>query len=288
MTAPRTLEWFHPSGKAFSLDFTRPLIMAILNLTPDSFSDGGRFFEPEKALAEAEKHISDGADILDIGAETTRPGSLPISQEEEWNRLFPVLTALSDFKNCPPISIDTYKATTAQKAIDLGASMINDVFAGRGDPKMFEVASLNKVPLVLMHMQGDPRTMQQNPFYLDVVSEVRDFLLMRAKAAEAQGVDPSLIILDPGIGFGKNRDHNLSILKRFREVIPEGYHSLMALSRKAFLGQILEGVPPMERDFASAVASAFSVINGAQMVRVHNVSPTREALLVASEVLNAK
>jgi dihydropteroate synthase len=230
------------------------------------------------------RHINDGFDILEIGAETTRPGSKPISQEDEWDRLKPVLSALSRIKDLPPISIDTYRAETAQMAIDAGASIINDIYAGLFDPDIFKVTAKNKVPLVLMHMQGTPNTMQIDPHYDDVIKEVRDFLHERALEAERCGVERSKIILDPGIGFGKNLTHNLTILKRFKEVIPKGYHSLMALSRKAFLGQIL-GTSPTERDFASAVASSLAVLEGAEIVRVHNVPPTREALLVTRKFM---
>jgi dihydropteroate synthase len=261
--------------------------MAILNVTPDSFSDGGRFYDPDEALAQARRHIAEGADILDVGAETTRPGSLPVDAEEEWRRLEPVLKGLSGIPECPPISVDTYKAEIARKAIDAWAAIVNDIYAARKDPAILDVAAEYRVPLILMHMQGEPRTMQKDPRYEDVVREVREFLLERAGAAEARGVDRSLIILDPGLGFGKNKDHNLSLLKRFDEVIPEGYHSLMALSRKAFLGTVLGGAEPMARDLATSVASSLAVLKGAEIVRVHNVAPAREALLVVQGVMEA-
>ncbi|MDR2339557.1 MAG: dihydropteroate synthase [Deltaproteobacteria bacterium] len=284
---PAHLEWTHPSGRVLRLDFTKPLIMGILNLTPDSFSDGGLFFEPGKAIDRARALIGEGADILDLGAETTRPGSLPTSAEEEWRRLGPVLEALSKIDGCPPVSVDTYKSEVAAKAIGLGASMLNDIYAGRKDPSILKVAAESGVPIVLMHMQGEPRTMQADPHYDDVVTEVRDFLLERAKAAEDAGVAPSRIILDPGLGFGKNRDHNLSLLRHFDTAMPREYRAMMALSRKAFLGQILGGAAPGDRDLVTAVASSFAVLKGADIVRVHNVAPTREALLVAREVMAA-
>jgi dihydropteroate synthase len=261
--------------------------MAIINVTPDSFSDGGRFYEPDKALTQARKLIEEGADILDIGAETTRPGSLPTPADEEWRRLEPVLSGLAKMENCPPISIDTNKAEVAKKAIKAGASIINDIYAGRKENAILDVAAETGVPLILMHMQGEPRTMQVEPFYTDVVSEVHGFLLEQAKIAEARGVSRSRIILDPGIGFGKNKAHNLSLIKRFDEVIPPGYHSLIALSRKAFLGHILGGVEPDKRDLASAVASSLAVLKGAEIVRVHNVALARVVLKVVSEVLSA-
>jgi dihydropteroate synthase len=285
--APRTLEWTHPSGRAFRLDFSRPLIMAILNVTPDSFSDGGRFFDPAPALAHAGALMAEGADILDLGAESTRPGSLPTPAGEEWRRLAPVLLGLKGLGGCPPVSVDTSKAEVAEKAIAAGASIINDVYAGRKDPRILGLAAESGAPIILAHMLGEPRTMQAAPRYLDVVSEVRGFLLERARAAEAAGVDPSRIILDPGLGFGKDAGHNLSLLKRFDEAVPKGYHSLMALSRKAFLGEALGGAPPGGRDLASAVASALAALRGAEIVRVHSVAPTREALLIAQAVRDA-
>jgi dihydropteroate synthase len=255
--------------------------MGIINITPDSFSDGGHFFTPDKAIAQAQLHLQEGADILDLGGETTRPGSEPTSQQEEWRRLEPVLKFLSQLPERPVISVDTYKAEIAQKALNSGASIINDIYAGRKEPKLLEVAAKYKVPLILMHMKGEPRTMQQNPYYDDVVREVREFLLERAQAAMKAGVPKQCIILDPGLGFGKNADHNLTILNRFDEVIPEGFHSLMALSRKAFLGRILDDPDPLKRDLASAVANAIAVSKGAEIIRVHNVAPSLQASKVA-------
>jgi dihydropteroate synthase len=255
--------------------------MGIINITPDSFSDGGQFFAPEAAIKQAHRHIEEGADILDLGAETTRPGSEPTSLEEEWRRLEPVLRALSSLSQCPVISVDTYKAEIAEKALNLGASIINDIYAGRKEPKILTVAAQYRAPLILMHMQGEPHTMQQNPHYDDVVSEVREFLLERAQAAMAAGVLKQNIILDPGLGFGKNAEHNLTILSRFDEVMPEGFHSLMALSRKAFLGRILDDPDPLKRDLATAVANAIAVSKGAEIIRVHNVASSLQASKVA-------
>jgi dihydropteroate synthase len=261
--------------------------MGIINVTPDSFSDGGRYLQPEKALDLARRHIREGADILDLGAETTRPGSLPTPADEEWRRLEPVLDGLRRLETPPPISVDTYKAAVAEKAVAAGASIINDIYAGRGDPELLPLAARLKVPVILMHMLGEPRTMQADPRYEDVVGEVREFLAERAREAERLGVDPRLVILDPGIGFGKNRDHNLSLIKRFDEAVPKGYRSLIALSRKAFLGQILGGVPAEQRDRASALAAAVCALKGAEIVRAHEVAPAVEALKVASAIMAA-
>ncbi|MDR2351959.1 MAG: dihydropteroate synthase [Deltaproteobacteria bacterium] len=283
---PKTLTFTHPSGREITLNFQKPLVMGILNITPDSFSDGGQFFTLESALTQALKLIHEGADILDLGAETTRPGSEPTPEKEEWQRLAPVLEALLSRKDCPPISVDTYKAPIAEKAVLAGASIINDIYAGRKDPRIFEVAQTLGVPLILMHMQGEPRNMQFSPHYDDVVAEVREFLAQRAQIALDSGIPRERIILDPGLGFGKTAEHNLTLLNHFEEVIPPGFHSLMALSRKAFLGHILDGASPEQRDGASAIANAIAILKGAEIVRVHNVKTTIEALAVIQAIQN--
>jgi dihydropteroate synthase len=281
------MTWATFDGTPRRLVFDRPLVMAIINITPDSFSDGGRFFSPEAALSQAQRHLDEGADILDLGGETTRPGSLPTPADEEWRRLEPVLTSLAQRPDCPPISVDTNKAEIAEKAIQAGASIINDIWAGRHDPEILRVAARHGVPIILMHMLGDPRTMQQNPRYDDVVREVREFLEERAQAAMRAGIDRSRIILDPGLGFGKLAEHNLSLLKNLERVFPAGFHSLMALSRKAFLGHILGGAPADQRDQATAAANALAIFKGAEIIRVHSVKPSKEAALVAAAVLAA-
>ncbi|MDR1871459.1 MAG: dihydropteroate synthase [Deltaproteobacteria bacterium] len=285
--AESVLKWTDGLGRPQKLVFDRPLIMAIVNITPDSFSDGGKYFIPEAALAQAEKHIREGADILDLGAETTRPGSRPTPADEEWRRLEPVLKGLAQRPNCPPISVDTNKAVIAEKALKLGASIVNDIWAGRLDPDILKVAAKYDVPLILMHMLGDPRTMQENPHYDDVVLEVREFLQTQANAAIKAGVDPAKIILDPGLGFGKLARHNLTLLKRLEKVFPPGFHTLMALSRKAFLGHILSGAPPDQRDLATAAASCLAIAKGAEIIRVHAVKPSLEAALVAHAIMSA-
>ncbi|MDR3203141.1 MAG: dihydropteroate synthase [Deltaproteobacteria bacterium] len=276
----KILSWSIGS-RSYSLDFSKPLIMAIINVTPDSFSDGGLFFEPAKAIELAANHLKEGADILDLGAETTRPGSQATDEKEEWRRLEPILSYLANLKPTPVVSVDTNKASVAQRALEAGASIINDIYAGRNDPQIFEVAATYGAPIILMHMLGEPRTMQIEPHYQDVVTEVRDFLLERALAAEKAGIPKERIILDPGLGFGKNADHNLRLLNRFEQVIPQGYHSMMALSRKNFLGRILEEQNPLNRDLATAAANAIAVNKGAQIVRVHRVGPSLQASKVA-------
>ncbi|MDR1546642.1 MAG: dihydropteroate synthase [Deltaproteobacteria bacterium] len=284
MTTPQphsaqSLEWT-VGGRTFRLDFSKPLVMGIINVTPDSFSDGGRHLLPQDAVAQARRHLAEGADILDIGAETTRPGSDPVPADEEWRRLAPVLAGLASLPPTP-VSVDTYKAEVADRALTAGASMINDVYAGRQDPEILRVVARRGAPIVLMHMKGEPKTMQDDPVYDDVVAEVREFLLERAEAAMAAGVPKERIILDPGLGFGKTAVHNLTLLKRFDEVIPAGFHSLMALSRKGFLGRILNVSVPSQRDLATAAANALAVLKGAEIIRVHNVAPSLEASRVA-------
>ncbi|MDR1111422.1 MAG: dihydropteroate synthase [Deltaproteobacteria bacterium] len=274
-----TLEW-RIGGRGHRLDFSRPILMGIVNVTPDSFSDGGLFLSPESAIALAERHLRDGAQIIDLGGETTRPGSLPTSQEEEWRRLEPVLAALAAMPARPVVSVDTYKAAIAEKALLAGAAMLNDIYAGRKEPGILDVASDRGAPIILMHMLGEPRTMQVEPRYDDVVREVREFLVERARAAMEAGIPRERIILDPGLGFGKNAGHNLTLLNRFEEVIPPGFHSVMALSRKAFLGRIIEDPDPLRRDPATAAASAIAVLKGAEILRVHDVAQS----LLASKV----
>lgn len=260
--------------------------MSIINLTPDSFSDGGRFGGPEEALEAALAEEKDGADLFDLGAESSRPGSEEVAEDEEWSRLEPVLTALKE-RSSKPISIDTYKSTVAEKALKAGAAILNDIYAGRKDPRILEVAAQYGVPIVLMHMQGEPRTMQVAPHYEDVVAEVHDFLLERARVAELAGVSREKIWLDPGLGFGKNQDHNLSLIKHFDRAVPQGYRRVMALSRKAFLGRILGGAPPLERDGLTAVANAISIMSGAEIIRVHRAAPNLAAASFASALMNA-
>ncbi|MDR0548424.1 MAG: dihydropteroate synthase [Deltaproteobacteria bacterium] len=278
---PTVLTWTTVDGSVKSLNFAAPIVMGVINVTPDSFSDGGRFFRAEDAIAEGLKQIHEGADILDVGGETTRPGSLPTPADEEWRRLEPVIKGLTAIPNCPPISVDANKAEIAAKALQAGAAIINDIWAGRKDPEIIPLCARYGVPIILMHMLGDPRTMQIDPYYEDVVREVREFLAERALVAEKAGLPREKIILDPGLGFGKLASHNLSLLKNLDQVYPPGYHTLMALSRKAFLGHILEGAPPDQRDVATAAANALAVAKGAEIIRVHAVKPSKDAARVA-------
>ena len=261
----------------------RPYIMGVVNVTPDSFSDGGDFFDAETAIRQGLALVKDGADILDIGGESVRPGSDPISEALEKERVLPVITALVGRVEVP-ISIDTCKAGVAEAALATGASMINDISAGRFDPEVLQVAGRADVPLVLMHMKGRPRTMQDNPVYQDLIGEISSFLEEAAARAEAAGVRPEHIIIDPGIGFGKTFDHNLILINRLEELLALGRPLLVGPSRKAFLGAILNGAPPKERDVATAAILGLAAYKGAHILRTHNVDLARQALLVAAAV----
>lgn len=274
-----TLKW-----DRWRLDLERrPYIMGVVNVTPDSFSDGGDFFDAETAIRQGLALVKDGADILDIGGESVRPGSDPISEALEKERVLPVITALVGRVEVP-ISIDTCKAGVAEAALATGASMINDISAGRFDPEVLRVAGRADVPLVLMHMKGRPRTMQDNPVYQDLIGEIASFLEEAAARAEAAGVRPEHIIIDPGIGFGKTFDHNLVLINRLEELLALGRPLLLGPSRKAFLGAILNGAPPKERDVATAAILGLAAYKGAHILRTHNVDLARQALLVAAAV----
>src|SRR5215217_1836767 len=215
-----------------------PVLIGILNVTPDSFSDGGDFFDPESAANHAATMLDEGAEIIDVGGESTRPGSDPVPQEEEARRVVPVIRAILADRPDAVISIDTYRAATAGVALAAGARVVNDVTALRGDPRMADVVAGSGCPVVLMHMLGEPKTMQRNPRYKDVVREVRDFLATRAEHAVAAGVEPENIILDPGIGFGKTLEHNLALLRHLDSLVELGFPVLFGASRKRFIGRI--------------------------------------------------
>jgi dihydropteroate synthase len=261
-------------------------IMGVLNVTPDSFSDGGRFFSPEAALEQAEKLIGDGADILDIGGESTRPYADPVGTEEELNRVIPVIRAIRQ-KYSTPISIDTYKATVAREALDAGADIINDVTALRKDPELIEVARQSGAPVIIMHMQGTPADMQVKPEYRDVVGEIYRFFEERIEAITSAGIPRERITVDPGIGFGKTLEHNLSILKHLDTFTGLGVPLMLAHSRKRFLGELTQLPVGADRDFATAVVAALSSHQGIHLVRVHDVASTRQALLIAEAIRSA-
>jgi len=255
----------------------KPLIMGVVNITPDSFSDGGQFFSMDSAMDQAKKLIAEGVDILDIGGESTRPGSLSVDVDEELRRVSPVLEALVNKGR--PISIDTSKPEVMQYAIEAGASMINDVNALRAPGALEVVASSKTVSVCLMHMQGKPANMQHNPQYADILDEVMSFLEERVQAAVAQGIKRERLIIDPGFGFGKTFQHNLSMLKGLKRFTKLGIPVLAGISRKSMLGTIT-GNPVDQRVYESVAAALFAVINGASIVRVHDVKATKDALAV--------
>lgn len=274
-------------GREFDLT-KKGLIVGILNATPDSFSDGGKFLDPKAACAQGIKLIEEGADLLDIGGESTRPGSESVGEVEELRRVLPVIKALRAVTDVP-LSIDTSKAAVADAALEAGADIINDVTALCGDARMGEVAASRGAGLILMHMQGRPQTMQQNPSYADddVVRTVAKFLSERRAAAIGFGVDANAITLDPGIGFGKTTAHNLALLRGIPELVTLRSPLMIGHSRKSFLGKIQGLGAVQERGLAAAVAlTGLSYSLGARLFRVHEASPHREALRVTEAVLS--
>ena len=261
----------------------RPLIMGVINVTPDSFADGGLFFEHDAAINQALALAAAGADILDFGGESTRPFSEPTPLEEELRRVLPVIERVRAETNVP-ISIDTYKSRVAEAALDAGANMINDISALRFDPDMVRLAREAEVPVILMHMQGTPRDMQANPQYDDLIGDLRTFFQERLDFALAHGLSRELLVLDPGIGFGKTFQHNLEILNNLDAFLDLGCPLLVGPSRKAFLGHVLGGLPPAERDIGTLAALAVAVQRGAHLVRVHNVSYAKQFFTVLSAI----
>ncbi len=260
----------------FQLSLERPLVMGIVNLTPDSFSGDGLATNTVRAVAHAHAQIQAGADMLDLGAESSRPGAIPATLEEELERLIPVLIALSD---CGvPISIDTYKPEVMRAALAHGASMINDIFALRRLGALEAVAA-SDCAICLMHMQGEPLSMQESPVYRDAVIEVRKFLVGRVEAAVAAGIARDRLVLDPGFGFGKTVDHNYALLSRLGETSFDGFPILAGMSRKTMIGAVT-GRPVGERVFGSVAAALLAVQRGARIVRVHDVAQTRDALAI--------
>jgi len=257
--------------------------MGIINCTPDSFYDLSRRPGAEQAALAAGEMVSQGADILDVGGESTRPGSAYVPEEEELSRVIPVIRAIRE-KLTVPISVDTRKRRVAEAALDAGADIINDISAMRDDPDMVRLAADRGCPVVLMHMQGTPEDMQKNPRYRDVVDEVKSFLLEQAERAVAAGVDPSRIVLDPGIGFGKRQEDNIVLIRRIAEFREEGYPVLVGLSRKSFIGNIL-GTPPEERLVGSLTANGWCAARGADILRVHDVKETVQMIRILREIL---
>lgn len=258
-----------------------PLVMGILNVTPDSFSDGGRFIDAGRAAEQARALLQQGADIIDVGGESTRPGSQPVDEEQECRRVLPVIDAVRAHSSVP-ISIDTSKPGVMRRAVAAGADMVNDVRALR-DPSALDTVRALGVPVVLMHMQGEPRTMQRSPCYGDVLREVTAFLLERAHACEAAGIPAAHIVLDPGFGFGKNLVHNLTLLKQLQTLADTGYAVLAGLSRKSMIAQMIDR-PVQQRVHASVALALAAAARGAALLRVHDVAATVDALRVTARV----
>ncbi len=268
----------------FELDLGRKThVMGILNTTPDSFSDGGRYFDFSRAVDRALLMVDEGADIIDIGGESTRPGSEPVPPEEEIRRTVPLIRALAQ-RVSVPISIDTYKAEVARQALDAGAAIVNDISGLRFDPGMPEIVSRYKVPVVVMHIKGTPRDMQHNPSYTALIPEILDYFRECISIAAQAGIPEEMVILDPGIGFGKTFEHNLQIINRLSEFSILGKPLLVGPSRKAFIGKILDNAPASERLEGTAAAVTASILNGAHIVRVHDVKEMARVAKVADAI----
>lgn len=272
------VEW--PKGM---LDFSDGcIVMGILNVTPDSFSDGGHFLERDKAIEHGLQMAAEGAAIIDVGGESTRPGSRPISTKEQIQRVIPVVETLSKRIDVP-VSIDTYNIEVARAALEAGATIINDITA-LSDESMAKLAVEFEIPVILMHMKGTPATMQTEPVYDDVVIEVRDFLVNRAELTEKYGIPKERIFIDPGIGFGKTLEHNLLLLKNIKEFVKTGYRVLVGSSNKSFIGKITDKVDPSERVLGTAATVALCAAAGVSIVRVHDVAQMSDVVKVANRI----
>ncbi len=270
-------------GAALSLE--RPLLVGILNVTPDSFSDGALYLEPERARERALRMQAEGADLIDVGGESTRPGAAPVAADQELARILPVLHLLRE-QLALPLSVDTRKAVVARAALEAGAQIVNDVSA-LGDPQMAEVIAEMQAGLVLMHMRGTPRTMQRAPHYDDVAREVTQELRLALERACQAGIQEERIVVDPGIGFAKTAEHNLELIARLDALGELGRPVLLGPSRKAFLGAVLGGLPPEERGIGTAAACVVALLRGVRIFRVHDVRVVREALDVAEAIRRA-
>lgn len=264
----------------------RPLIMGVLNVTPDSFSDGGRYMDPEKALDHAYFMAESGADIIDVGGESSRPGAESVPVEEEIKRILPIVKKLAR-KTKLPISVDTVKSEVAEKVFDAGASILNDISALRTDEKMAGLAAKFDAYVVLMHMRGTPSDMQENTEYRDLIGEISKFLSDSASGAIEKGIRKEKIIIDPGIGFGKSVEGNFTVLKNLDKFLKLGYPVLIGASRKSFIGKTL-GIDVDDRIEGSIAAACYAILNGADIVRVHDVAETRRALTIIEKISTAE
>ncbi len=267
------------------LDLSQPRVMGILNVTPDSFSDGGRFYDREQAREQALRMQEDGAAIIDIGGESTRPGASNVTVQQELDRVVPLIETLVTVLEVP-ISIDTSKPEVMRAAVEAGAGMINDVYALRREGAL-ETAAALEVPICLMHMQGEPRSMQQSPEYLDVIEEVGRFLLEQAVRCEQAGIQRRHLLLDPGFGFGKRLEHNLSLLKHLSHLVESGYPVLVGMSRKSMIGTVLDQ-PVEARLHGSVAAATLAAWLGAKVIRVHDVKATVEAMKMVAAVQGSR
>jgi dihydropteroate synthase len=268
--------------KDYTLRFEKTLIMGILNVTPDSFSDGGQFTDIDTAIAHGKKMVSDGADVIDVGGESSRPGSAPLSEKEELDRILPIVTRLLHEVSVP-ISIDTYKPLVADACLKAGAHIINDI-TGLTNPEMRKVAVKHNIPVIVMHMRGTPKTMQQNPIYQDLFGEITAFFQEQITTARKAGIHH--IIIDPGIGFGKTVEHNLQILKHLGTFKTLGCPILVGPSRKSFIG-VITGLSAQERLEGTIAAITVAIMNGAHMIRVHDVNECKRAVQVADAIRGA-
>lgn len=268
-------------------DSTRPVIMGILNVTDDSFSDGGQYDQVETAVGHGLRMVADGADVIDVGGESTRPGSERVPAAVQIERIVPVIKGLKEKSVDICISIDTTLAGVAEAALDAGAAIINDVSAGRDDREMFKLAADRKAPVILMHMQGTPATMQSDPRYENVVEEIRAFLLERVELAQTTGISNTDIIIDPGIGFGKTRQHNLELLANLSRITDTGYAVMLGASRKRFMGSICTIERYSELIGATCTTTTLGVLAGVKLFRVHDVKENRQAADVAFAILNS-
>lgn len=275
-------------SKVFDLDNIGcgALVMGILNITPDSFFDGGLYNQKESAFKRVEEIIKEGADIIDVGGMSSRPGSKPVSIDEEMNRVIPVIEHIKDNYDIL-ISVDTYRSEVAAEALRAGVAIVNDISGLVMDEKIISVAAGSKASLVIMHMQGTPQTMQENPFYVDVIDEIYDFLYSRKCAAIDAGVESFRIIIDPGIGFGKKLEHNIEIIAKLKDFTNMGFPVMAGASRKSFIGSLLGGMPAEDRLYGSVSASICAFLNGADILRVHDVKQTVEALKIAAPIKRA-
>jgi len=271
--------------KASTLDFsTKTFIMGILNVTPDSFSDGSMFLDPARAIDHALEMAENGADIIDIGGESTRPGSKMVDLDEEIRRTVPVIEHVAAKVNLP-VSIDTYKSEVARQAVSAGASIVNDISGLRFDPAMAATIAELSVSVVIMHIKGKPRDMQEDPHYEDLISEIKEYLRESIGIAKNAGIPEDRIMIDPGIGFGKTFDHNLEIIQRLKEFQELGMPVLVGPSRKAFIGKILGDLPATERMEGTAATVAISIFNGANIIRVHDVKEMSRVARVADAIV---